>query len=153
IENALKVAMDWKIQKNFRKGYRKERGHQVIHFEQAFHGRTGYTMSLTNTQPDKTKWFAKFDWPRVSTPAIRYPLTDENHEELLQREQLSLNQSRQVFADHKDDICAIIIEPVQSEGGDQHLRREFMEQVRILADENEALLIYDEVQTGVGLTG
>lgn len=153
IENALKVAMDWKVQKNFRKGYIRKLGHRVIHFKQAFHGRTGYTMSLTNTQPDKTKWFAKFDWPRVSTPVVSYPVTDENYEELLKREQLSLNQIRQAFADYKDDICAIIIEPVQSEGGDHHLRREFIEQLRILADENEALLIYDEIQTGVGLTG
>src|SRR6185312_2159417 len=51
------------------------------------------------------------------------------------------------------DVCAIIIEPIQSEGGDNHVRKEFLEQVRELADENEALLIYDEVQTGVGLTG
>jgi len=61
IENALKTAMDWKVQKNFQKGYTKEKGFKVIHFEQAFHGRTGYTLSLTNTLPDKTKWFAKFD--------------------------------------------------------------------------------------------
>src|SRR3546814_14802307 len=41
----------------------------------------------------------------------------------------------------------------RSEGRDNHFRGEFMEQLRVLADENEALLVYDEVQTGVGLTG
>jgi L-lysine 6-transaminase len=153
IENALKVAMDWKVQKNFAKGYTKERGFQVIHFEHAFHGRSGYTLSLTNTHPNKTKWFAKFDWPRVSTPYMNFPYSDENHEDLLRREELSLAQIKKAFEDNKDDVCAIIIEPVQSEGGDNHLRQEFMEQLRILADENEAMLIFDEVQTGVGLTG
>jgi len=153
IENALKVAMDWKVQKNFAKGYTKERGFQVIHFEHAFHGRSGYTLSLTNTQPVKTKWFAKFDWPRVSFPHMNFPYSDANHEDLLRREALSIAQIKKAFEDNKDDICAIIIEPVQSEGGDNHVRKEFMEQLRILADENEAMLIYDEVQTGVGLTG
>jgi len=153
IENALKVAMDWKVQKNFAKGYTKEKGFQVIHFEHAFHGRSGYTLSLTNTQPVKTKWFAKFDWPRVSTPYMNFPYSDSNHDDLLRREELSIAQIKKAFEDNKDDVCAIIIEPVQSEGGDNHLRKEFMEKLRQLADENEALLIYDEIQTGVGLTG
>lgn len=153
IENALKVAMDWKVQKNFAKGYTKERGFKVIHFEQAFHGRSGYTLSLTNTQPVKTKWFAKFDWPRVSIPKMNFPYSDAGHEDLLRREALSISQIKKAFEVNKDDVCAIIIEPIQSEGGDNHVRKEFLEQLRTLADENEAMLIYDEVQTGVGLTG
>ena len=153
IENALKVAMDWKVQKNFQKGHTKERGYKVLHFEKAFHGRTGYTMSLTNTHPDKTKWFAHFDWPRVSVPNVKFPFTDEGYEDLKKREALSLAQIKQAFADNKDDICAIIIEPIQSEGGDNHVRQEFLEQLRLIADDNECFLIYDEVQTGVGLTG
>lgn len=153
IENALKVAMDWKVQKNFAKGYTAEKGFKVLHFEHAFHGRSGYTLSLTNTLPVKTKWFAKFDWPRVSLPQIHFPLNAGNYADLILREEISLAQIKKAFGEHKDDICAIIIEPVQSEGGDNHVRKEFMEQLRILADENEALLIYDEIQTGVGLTG
>lgn len=153
IENALKTAMDWKVQKNFAKGYTKELGFKVIHFEHAFHGRSGYTLSLTNTLPVKTKWFAKFDWPRVSFPQINFPYSDSNHEDLLKREALSIAQIKKAFEENRDDVCAIIIEPIQSEGGDNHVRQEFLEQLRLLADEHEALLIYDEVQTGVGLTG
>ena len=153
IENALKVAMDWKVQKNFAKGYTKELGFKVIHFEQAFHGRSGYTLSLTNTQPNKTKWYAKFDWPRVSLPKIKFPYSDSNHEDLLRREELSIAQIKKAFEENKDDVCAIIIEPIQSEGGDNHVRKEFLEKLRQLADQNEAMLVYDEVQTGVGLTG
>ncbi|GGG90761.1 L-lysine 6-transaminase [Parapedobacter pyrenivorans] len=153
VENALKAAMDWKVQKNFQKGYNDEKGTKVLHFERAFHGRSGYTLSLTNTQPNKTKWFARFDWPRVSSPMQVFPLTSANVDDTIKREQQAIEQLKQAFADNNDDICAIIIEPIQAEGGDNHFRVEFMEQLRILADENEALLIYDEVQTGVGLTG
>lgn len=153
IENALKVAMDWKVQKNFEKGYTEEKGFQVLHFEQAFHGRSGYTLSLTNTLPDKTKWFAKFDWPRVSNPKIKFPYSDDSYEDLLRREELSLNQIKTAFKNNPDEICAIIIEPIQSEGGDNHFRKEFLEQLRVIADENDAFLIFDEVQSGVGLTG
>lgn len=153
VENAIKVAMDWKVQKNFAKGYKEEKGFKVLHFEKAFHGRTGYTLSLTNTLPDKTKWYAKFDWPRVSTPEIKFPLEAENIDKAILTEEISIAQVKQAFADFKDDICAIIIEPIQSEGGDNHFREEFLIQLREIADENDAFLIYDEVQTGVGLTG
>ena len=153
VENAIKVAMDWKVQKNFAKGYTEEKGFKVLHFEKAFHGRTGYTLSLTNTLPDKTKWFAKFDWPRVSVPEVKFPLADENLNHAIQTEETSIAQVKKSFVEHKDDICAIIIEPIQSEGGDNHLREEFLIQLKTLADENDAFLIYDEVQTGVGLTG
>jgi L-lysine 6-transaminase len=153
VENALKVAMDWKVQKNFAKGYKEEKGFKILHFEKAFHGRSGYTLSLTNTAADKTKWFAKFDWPRVSVPTVKYPLTNENLNATLETEELSLNQIQQAFATHKDDICAIIVEPIQSEGGDNHLREEFLIQLKAIADAHEAFLIYDEVQTGVGITG
>jgi len=153
IENAIKVAMDWKVQKNFARGYREEKGFKVLHFEKAFHGRTGYTLSLTNTSPEKTKWFAKFDWPRVSVPKVTFPLEGNHLAQAVHSEEVSIAQIKKAFSEHKDDICAIIIEPIQSEGGDNHLREEFLIQLRSIADENEAFLIYDEVQTGVGLTG
>jgi len=153
VENAIKVAMDWKVQKNFAKGYKEEKGFKVLHFEKAFHGRTGYTLSLTNTLPDKTKWYAKFDWPRVTTPDVRFPLEAENLDKAIQSEEISIAQIKKAFNDFKDDICAIIIEPIQSEGGDNHLREDFLIKLREIADDNDAFLIFDEVQTGVGLTG
>jgi L-lysine 6-transaminase len=153
VENALKVAFDWKVRKNFAKGYRYEKGHQVLHFEQAFHGRSGYCLSLTNTDWRKTALFPKFDWPRVLNPKIEFPLTPERLEDLERRERLAILQAKQHFYERKDDIAAIIIEPIQGEGGDNHFRKEFFEQLRQLADENDAMLIFDEVQTGVGITG
>lgn len=153
VENALKVAFDWKVQKNFRKGYRTEKGHKVLHLDKAFHGRTGYTLSLTNTEPAKTKYFPKFDWPRISNPAITFPQTQEHIEEAEKLEKEAIAQAEQYFEIYKDDIACIILEPIQGEGGDNHFRPEFHQALRDLADHHEALLIYDEVQTGIGLTG
>lgn len=153
VENTLKVAFDWKVRKNFQKGYRYEKGQQVMHFEQAFHGRSGYTMSLTNTVPMKTAYFPKFDWPRVLNPKANVPLTDENLAVIKQQEALAVAQMKMYFHERKDDIAAILLEPIQGEGGDNHFRPEFLKTLRTLADENDALLIFDEIQTGVGLTG
>ncbi len=153
VENALKVAMDWKIQKNFKKGMKAEKGKQVIHFKQAFHGRSGYTMSLTNSKPVQTDLFAKFDWPRIDNPKIAFPLTKASTEDVIKREKEAVKQIMKAFKDHRDDICAIIIEPIQSEGGDNHFRKEFLQELRKIADKEEAMLIFDEVQNGVGLSG
>jgi L-lysine 6-transaminase len=153
VENALKVAFDWKVQKNFQKGYRREKGHKVLHLEKAFHGRSGYTMSLTNTKANKTKYFPKFDWPRIINPSMTYPATDEYIQETEAKEELALAQAERYFEQYKDEIACIILEPIQGEGGDNHFRKEFHQGLRDLADKHEALLIYDEVQTGVGLTG
>jgi L-lysine 6-transaminase len=153
VENALKVAFDWKVQKNFEKGYRKEKGHKVLHLEKAFHGRTGYTMSLTNTDPTKVKYFPKFDWPRIISPSMTYPATDENIKRTVEQEEQAIAQAERYFEIYKDEIACIILEPIQGEGGDKHFRMEFHQALRDLADKHEALLIYDEVQTGIGLTG
>ncbi len=153
VENALKTAFDWKIRKNFRKGHKTERGTQIIHFRHAFHGRSGYTLSLTNTDPTKTKYFPKFSWPRIDNPAIQFPLNDENLARVIREEQKAVDQIKKAILDFPDDIAGLIIEPIQAEGGDKHFRKEFLVELRRLCDENEILLIFDEIQTGVGITG
>ena len=150
VENAVKSAFDWKVRKNFRKGYQSERGTQIMHLREAFHGRTGYTLSLTNTaDPRKTQYFPKFDWPRIDNPKIRFPVDHD----VAQREKSAIEQAKKFLVERKDDIAAFIMEPIQGEGGDNHFRPEFLKAVRQLCDENDMLLIFDEVQTGVGLTG
>ncbi|MGE5359863.1 MAG: L-lysine 6-transaminase [Bacteroidales bacterium] len=154
VENALKAAMDWKVRRNFRNGAREETGHQVLHFRAAFHGRSGYTLSMTNTaDPRKHQYYAKFSWPRVVNPALQFPVTEAETARVEQVEQEAVAAVKAAFAERPDDIAAIIIEPIQAEGGDNHFRAEFLHALRQLADENDALLIFDEVQTGVGLTG
>jgi len=154
VENALKAAFDWKVRQNFRRGYREEKGHQVLHFRGAFHGRSGYCLSLTNTaDPRKYEYFPRFDWPRVEAPALRFPADAAESERVRRAENESLDAIKNAFAQRKDDIACILIEPIQGEGGDRHFRPEFLRALRDLAHENRALLVFDEVQTGMGLTG
>ncbi len=154
VENALKAAFDWKVRHNFRRGHRTERGHQVLHFRESFHGRSGYTLSLTNTaDPRKYEYFPKFDWPRVAPPKLRFPVNEAELERVRKAEAESLDAIRNAFVERKDDIACIILEPIQAEGGDNHFRPEFLEALRDVAHEHDALLIFDEVQSGMGLTG
>jgi len=155
VENALKAAFDWKVKKNFAKnGKTSEVGHKVIHFEQCFHGRTGYTLSLTNTtDPRKTAYYPKFDWPRILNPKILFPLNEENLEKVKALEKQALDQIKKVIHLYGDDIASLIIEPIQGEGGDNHFRKEFFESLRSICNEHEISLIFDEVQTGMGITG
>ena len=153
VENALKIAFDWKIRKNIEAGKGKK-GLKVIHFKQAFHGRTGYTLSLTNTSdPRKTMYFPKFDWPRVDNPYLRFPITNEVIEEVKLKEATTIAQIKDAIAINPDDIGALIMEPIQGEGGDHQFRDEFFVQIRQLCDENDIIFILDEVQTGIGITG
>lgn len=152
VENGLKVAFDWKVRKNFLKGYKEEKGHKVIHFKQAFHGRSGYTMSLTNTDPTKVKYFPKFDWPRITNPKVIFPI-EKHLDEIIKTEKQAINEIYTVIKNNPDDIAVIILEPIQGEGGDNIFRKEFFEKLRQIADENDILLMFDEVQTGFGLTG
>ncbi|HUP44626.1 MAG TPA: L-lysine 6-transaminase, partial [Thermoanaerobaculia bacterium] len=154
IENAIKAAFDWKVRKNFRKGYKEEKGAQVMHLREAFHGRSGYTLSLTNTaDARKTQYFPKFDWPRIDNPKLQFPMTGEAAADAERREKTAIEQARRFIQERKDDIAAFIMEPIQGEGGDNHFRPEFFRAVRQLCDENEMILIFDEVQSGVGITG
>ena len=153
IENTLKAAMDWKVRKNMAAG-RGERGTEILHFRKAFHGRSGYTMSLTNTDPRKTDLFAKFNWPRVSNPHIDFSLPEaEQTKDVVDREKKSEQEIMKFVEERGTDIAAIIIEPIQGEGGDNHFRGEWLQTLRRICDENEMLLIFDEVQTGMGTTG
>ena len=153
VENALKAAMDWKVRRNIAAGL-GERGTEILHFEKAFHGRSGYTMSLTNTDPRKIQYFAKFQWPRVPAPFINYSLpAPERDAAAIVAEAAVEKQILEILARKKTDIAAIIIEPVQGEGGDNHFRPEWFRTLRRICDENDILLIFDEVQTGMGISG
>lgn len=153
VENALKAAIDWKVRKNFAAG-RGEVGTNVLHFRKAFHGRSGYTMSLTNTDPRKIELFPKFDWPRVSNPSIDFSLPESEREaDVIEREKISEQEIKLAIEQRGAEICAIIIEPIQGEGGDNHFRGEWLQTLRRICDENEMLLIFDEIQCGMGTTG
>lgn len=149
VENAMKAAFDWKRQKNRAQGINTG-GDRILHFQDAFHGRSGYTLSVTNTDAAKTRDFPKFDWPRVFSPYIEFPLDEQV---VVSKERHALREIEAAFHDDPHGIAAILIEPIQCEGGDHHFRPEFLQQLRACADKYEALLIFDEVQTGMGATG
>ena len=129
VENALKAAFDWKAKKLNYSHTVDINNLDVFHLKNAFHGRTGYTLSLTNTTPEKTALFPKFRWTTV----------EPDWKDIEKR--------------IHSEVAAIIIEPIQGEGGDNHFPLEFFTNLRRIADDNDCLLIFDEVQTGMGLTG
>jgi L-lysine 6-transaminase len=147
VENALKVAFDWKSRWNEAHGIDPALGTKVLHLEQAFHGRSGYTMSLTNTDPRKVARFPKFDWPRIAAPSIN------GTDDVQAAEKDAVAQAYQAFSANPHDIACFIAEPIQGEGGDNHFRPEFLQAMQALCREFDALFVLDEVQTGVGLTG
>ena len=153
VENALKVAFDWKARKNMASG--KSIGeNKVVHLKDCFHGRTGYTMSLTDS-PDvrKVQYFPKFDWPRITNPFITFPMNDDRIEDLIKSEEKSINQLKEILSTSSEHISCLILEPIQGEGGDNHFRDEYLKKLKQLSLENDFLLIFDEVQTGIGITG
>jgi len=151
VENALKTAFDWKV----RKRDQITNPLKVIYFTKAFHGRSGYTLSLTNTHdPRKTMYFPKFDdWICVPAPKMSFPFGKSNYTRVKTMEKISFSLIEEAVDENKNEIAAIIIEPIQGEGGDNHFRPEFFEELKKIADENDIFLILDEIQTGMGLTG
>jgi L-lysine 6-transaminase len=152
VENALKTAFDWKSRRNEAAGRPAGLGGKVLHLTRAFHGRSGYTLSLTNTEPAKTDRFPKFDWPRIDVPAVRFPQAG-HRDEVERAEARALAQARVAFGRYPHDIACFIAEPIQGEGGDNHMRPEFLQAMQAMCREHDALFVLDEVQTGVGLTG
>lgn len=153
VENAVKAAFDWKAQKL---GYNDAKANSlnVIHLREAFHGRSGYMLSTTNSphNDNKTRLFPKFNWSRVTNPKIYFPIEENNRvAKCSNLEKISLMEIESALK--KGNVAAILLEPIQGEGGDNHFRKEYFKALRQLADDYEAMLILDEVQTGVGLTG
>ena len=104
---------------------------EIIAFNNAFHGRTLFTVS-TGGQPNYSKDFAPL--PGAIT-------------------HLPFNNLAAVEAAISDNTCAVIVEPIQGEGGVVPATAEFLRGLRALCDKHNAVLIFDEVQTGVGRTG
>lgn len=147
VENALKVAFDWKSRWNEAHGIDPRLGAKVLHLRDAFHGRSGYTMSLTNTDPVKVARFPQFAWPRISNPYLSEGV------DVAARERATLAEARAAFEMHPHDIACFVMEPIQGEGGDHHFRPQFLQAMRELCHQHDALFVLDEVQTGAGLTG
>ena len=125
---------------------------KAISFSGAFHGRTHGALSATRSKPIHKLDIPAYDWPVVEFPANQFPLS-EFASQNAQLEARALEQVADCFKANPGEIAAIIVEPVQGEGGDRHASGEFFRGLRKLATDHGAFLIIDEVQTGVGATG
>ncbi|MEU8541964.1 L-lysine 6-transaminase [Streptomyces sp. NPDC048717] len=137
VENALKVAFDWHSR---RRGLDPSAPLEVLHMERAFHGRSGYTLSLTNTSPTVTDRYPRWTWPRVPVPVPG-------------AEREAVEVARRHLAERGDRIACFIAEPVQGAGGDRHLGAEFLLRMQELCHAYDVLFVVDEVQTGCGMSG
>ncbi|MBL5905133.1 aspartate aminotransferase family protein [Serratia fonticola] len=124
-EAALKLARKYALDSG------KREKNQIVAFNNAFHGRTLFTVSAGG-QPKYSQDFAPLPGGITHTPFN------------------DLAAAEQVINDH---TCAVIVEPIQGEGGVVPAQPQFLQGLRELCDRHGALLIFDEVQTGVGRTG
>jgi 4-aminobutyrate aminotransferase/(S)-3-amino-2-methylpropionate transaminase len=124
----------------------------ILSFKTAFHGRLFGSLSTTRSKPIHKLDIPAFDWPQATFPLLKYPLED-HVEENARIEAESLADVERIITTHHLPPCAVVIEPIQSEGGDNHASPAFFRGLRALTKKHNVLMIVDEVQTGVGATG
>jgi len=125
---------------------------KVVSFEGGFHGRSLGALSLTRSKPLHKLDFPAFAWPTAPFPTSRFPLA-EHAPENREREARSLAAVESIFRAHPGEVAALIVEPIQGEGGDNHASPDFFRALRKLTREHEVAFIVDEVQTAGGATG
>lgn len=129
----------------------------ILSFETGFHGRLFGSLSTTRSKPIHKLDMPAFDWPKAPFPRLRYPLAEHavanaaEERRCLAAVEALLDASS--HAQRQSPIAAVVVEPIQSEGGDNHASPAFFRALRALTRAHDALLIVDEVQTGVGATG
>lgn len=124
----------------------------ILSFEHAFHGRLFGSLSTTRSKPIHKLDIPAFDWPQAPFPALQYPLerfTKENEAE----EARCLQAFEEIIKSNHVPVAAVVVEPIQSEGGDNHASPAFFTSLREITKRHGVLLIVDEVQTGMGATG
>lgn len=124
----------------------------ILSFKSAFHGRLFGSLSTTRSKAIHKLDIPAFDWPQATFPLLKYPL-DKYAEENARAEADSLAEVERLITSYHVPPCAVVVEPIQSEGGDNHASPEFFRGLRTLTEKHGVLLIVDEVQTGVGATG
>ncbi|KAF2097385.1 4-aminobutyrate aminotransferas-like protein [Rhizodiscina lignyota] len=124
----------------------------ILSFKTAFHGRLFGSLSTTRSKPIHKLDIPAFDWPQAPFPMLKYPL-EEHASENAAEEQRCLDETERLIKEWHAPPAAIIVEPIQSEGGDNHASPAFFQGLRDLTKKHDILMIVDEVQTGVGATG
>jgi 4-aminobutyrate aminotransferase/(S)-3-amino-2-methylpropionate transaminase len=125
---------------------------KVLSFEGGFHGRSLGALSLTRSKAIHKVDMPAFPWPTAPFPSSRFPAS-EHAAENRAAEARSLEAVEAVLRAHRDEVAAVIVEPIQGEGGDRHASVDFFRGLRALTREHGVAFIADEVQTGGGVTG
>ncbi|KAG9259036.1 aminotransferase class-III [Emericellopsis atlantica] len=124
----------------------------VLSFKNSFHGRGFGSLSCTRSKAVHKLDIPSFDWPQAPFPALQYPL--EDHVEANQAEEAAcLAEVERLITEWSCPVAALIIEPIQSEGGDNHASSAFFQGLRDITHKHNVVFIVDEVQTGFGATG
>ncbi|ODH21784.1 4-aminobutyrate aminotransferase [Paracoccidioides brasiliensis] len=124
----------------------------IMSFKAAFHGRLFGSLSTTRSKPIHKVDIPAFDWPQASFPRLKYPL-EQFAAENAQEEKRCLAEVERIIKEFRNPVAAVVVEPIQSEGGDNHASPAFFQGLREITKQNNVLLIVDEVQTGIGATG
>jgi len=124
----------------------------VVAFSGAFHGRGLGPLSATHSKPIHKADLPAFAWPMAPFPANRFPLA-RYQEDNARAEDAAIAELSRILDAHTGRVAAVIVEPIQSEGGDRHASPAFFQRVQELAGRAGAAFMLDEVQTGVGITG
>ncbi|PYH86529.1 4-aminobutyrate aminotransferase [Aspergillus uvarum CBS 121591] len=124
----------------------------IMSFKSAFHGRLFGSLSTTRSKPIHKLDIPAFDWPQAPFPSLKYPL-EEHAAENAQEEQRCLQEVERLIKEFHNPVAAVVVEPIQSEGGDNHASPAFFQGLRDITKRHNVLFIVDEVQTGVGATG
>ncbi|PLB37994.1 4-aminobutyrate transaminase gatA [Aspergillus candidus] len=124
----------------------------IMSFKSAFHGRLFGSLSTTRSKPIHKLDIPAFDWPQATFPTLKYPL-EEHVQENAQEEKRCLEEVERLIQEFHNPVAAVVVEPIQSEGGDNHASPAFFRGLREITQRHQVLFIVDEVQTGVGATG
>jgi 4-aminobutyrate aminotransferase/(S)-3-amino-2-methylpropionate transaminase len=124
----------------------------ILSFKSAFHGRLFGSLSTTRSKPIHKLDIPAFDWPQASFPALKYPL-EEHVQENAAEEKRCLEEVERLIKEYHNPVAAVMVEPIQSEGGDNHASPAFFQGLRDITKRTNVLFIVDEVQTGIGATG
>ncbi|KAI9750758.1 MAG: hypothetical protein M4579_006315 [Chaenotheca gracillima] len=124
----------------------------ILSFKQGFHGRLFGSLSTTRSKPIHKLDIPAFDWPQAPFPSLQYPLSEHVTENAAE-EKRCLEETEHLLKTWHSPVAAVVVEPIQSEGGDNHASPAFFHGLRALTKKHNVLFIVDEVQTGVGATG
>lgn len=125
----------------------------ILSFDKAFHGRLFGSLSTTRSKAIHKLDIPAFPWPTAPFPALKYPLKEFEKENKAEETRCLQQLEDTIVGKGKGNVAALIVEPVQSEGGDNHASASFFQGIRDITLKHNILMIVDEVQTGVAATG